>query len=238
MVGILYTMAVKTKPKLLLVEDDNSLASLLKKTLSQKYTIDTTKYATKAKELIRATNYDLLVLDVVLEDKDGTTGLDVCKYVREKNKEVPILFVTGKTAINYKLGAFKFGADDYLCKPFNTLELKARIEALLKRTKTPKKQILTVGELLLDQLEKSIKRNGKKIHLRKKEFELLEYLMLNKNKVLTRDMILDALWTSEEICSNSVDVHIRNLRKKLNTNGKQDLIKTVYGFGYKLEQTT
>ncbi|MBP9815774.1 response regulator transcription factor, partial [Candidatus Woesebacteria bacterium] len=184
--------------------------------------------------LAHINEYDLIILDYVLPD---TNGLELCLKLRRANIRVPILFVTVRYGIRDKVAALDAGADDYIVKPFSVKELHARIRALMRRSSNVyNDDVLKAGDLLLDVLNRKVVRNDMNIYLRRKEFNLLEYMLRNQNRVLTRGMILEHVWEDgiEEL-SNTVDVHIKYLRDKVDKPFNEKLIKTVHGLGYKLE---
>lgn len=218
-----------------MLEDDQQLACKIADVLGAEYNIDTVHRGNHARNLLRQNIYNIYIFDIILYDKDGTTGLDICRSVRRTDKTTPILIISGKDAINYKLGAFKAEADDYLCKPFNILELRARMNALLRPTAI-RNNILTSEDLSLDRNKMKVSCAGTPVYLRKKEFRILELLLLNKGRVLTRDMVMNKIWDSNcDVESNTVDVHIKNLRAKIDRPFNTKLIRTVYGVGYKIE---
>jgi DNA-binding response OmpR family regulator len=219
--------------KILLIEDEKETALTIKEKLKNDYQIDLAFRGEKGEELALINNYDIIIVDLMLPDKNG---LEICQDLRKERINAPILILTGEGSIKKKVLALDGGADDYLTKPFSFAELKARIKALTRRNKRDYSQLLIVGDLLLD-LEKRIARRGNRlIPLRRKEIALLEYLMRNPGRVLTRDMILCNVWSEgEEPLYNTVDVHIKYLRDRIDKNCHQKMIKTIYGLGYKLE---
>lgn len=222
------------KIKILLIEDDNNLAQTIKSLFKNEYAISTAYDVTCGMEHIQKGTYDLYIVDILLPNKKGLTGLDIVKYIRNADETTPILIITGKKAINFKLGAFNIGADDYLCKPFNLLELKARIRALIKRTEKYKVQnLLRLNNLCLERETLFVNRAGQKIDLRKKEFELLEFLLQNSGKIISRQNIINSVWNNE-ISNNTVDVYIKTLRQKIDAPFEKKLIKTIYGIGYRI----
>ena len=168
-------------------------------------------------------------------------GIEICKKLREQDIHTPILLLTAKSLVEDKIIGFNIGADDYLTKPFAFAELLARIKALTRRMQTTRDTILTVGDLTIDTNNYEVKRAGQKIRLSKKEYSLLEYLARNKNKVLTKEQIINHVWNYDaDVLPNSVEVYIKHLRKKIDEPfaiaGKA-LIHTVKGFsGYKISE--
>ncbi len=219
--------------KILLIEDENETALTLKDKLKTDYQIDIALCGEKGEELALSNNYDLIIIDLMLPDKNG---LEVCQNLRKESIHTPILILTGEGSIKKKVLALESGADDYLTKPFSFAELKARIMALMRRNKHDYGQSLVVGDLLLDLEKRIVKRGKRHIPLRRKEIALLEYMMRNPGRVLTRDMILNNVWgENEEPLYNTVDVHIKYIRDRIDKNYPQKMIKTIYGLGYMLE---
>lgn len=222
--------------RLLIVEDEEKLAEALKKGLEkQGYAVDLVPDGEAAQRRIEMSHndYDLVILDLMLPKKDG---LDVCKEVRAKGINVPILVLTARDALDYKVSALDLGADDYLVKPFSFEELVARVRALLRRPEQTLPTELKVKDLYLNTATRKVTRNGKEVSLTLKEFSLLEYLMRHPNQVLSREQIWDHLWDfAADSFSNVVDVHVKNLRKKIDDGTHQKLLETIRGVGYRLK---
>ncbi len=220
--------------KLLLVEDNKKLSDSIKNGLeAEGYAVDCLYDGELAEKriLINRDEYDLVVLDRMLPGKDG---MSVCKSWREANIVVPVIMLTALDSTNDKVTGLESGADDYLAKPFEFDELVARIHALLRRPKNMSHDVLKVGGVELDTTNMKAIFKKKELNLTLKEFMVLEYLMRNINKVITRDTLYSHAWDfADSSFSNTVDVHIKNLRKKLNDNGK--FIQTIRGVGYKIE---
>jgi DNA-binding response OmpR family regulator len=222
--------------RILIVEDSEKLSGLLKKGLeSEGYAADKVHDGKSAldKILLNYQDYDLIILDLMLP---GISGLEICRIVRDRKITTPILILTAKDTVDDRITGLNSGADDYLIKPFSFDELLARIRAILRR---PKQQIadkLEIKDLVLDLVSKKALRSGKEINLTLKELRMLEYFMRNKGKVLTREDIMTALWDFDfNSFSNVIDVHVKNLRKKIDSGYVHKLFKTVYGIGYKIE---
>ena len=221
-----------------LVEDDDSIRELVV------YTLRTTGFEAKGFstaalfwEAVEEEQPELVLLDIMLPDEDG---MSILKKVKgsSRTKNIPVIMLTAKSTEYDKVMGLDTGADDYVTKPFGVMELLSRIRAVLRRAKTDAgtedSQIISMGDLVLDTQKHEVRVQGKSVVLTYKEFELLSYLMKNKNIVLTRDKILDVIWNYEyEGESRTVDVHIGSLRQKLGPCGNR--IKTVRGVGYKLE---
>lgn len=220
--------------RLLVVEDEPKLNFLIKKGLQQKgYAVDSAFDGVEGQLFAENEVYDLIILDILLPKNDG---IAVCKNLRTMGITVPIIFLTAKDALEDKVLGLDSGADDYLVKPFEFTELLARIRALLRRPKASLPVLLVSGALTLDTGAQTAKINDRKVPLTKREFRLLEYLLRNKNKVLTREQILDHVWDmSSDAFSNTVDAHIKNLRRKLKGEYAKRL-ETVRGVGYKFTE--
>jgi two-component system copper resistance phosphate regulon response regulator CusR len=220
--------------KILLVDDDLQMASTVKDLLSGFFTVETCSSGVEGESIVYSNDYDLVILDVLLGDGNG---IEICRKIRENNYTMPILVLSGKAELENKVRALNYGADDYITKPFYAEELIARIRALLRRQKSGfAANTLSVGDLTLDLEKRKVARGKTVIPLRRKEFSLLEYLIRNEGRVMTRDMILDHLWESDtDSLTNIVDVHIKYLRDQLDKPYKKKLIKTVHGIGYKIE---
>lgn len=224
--------------KILLVEDEPKLAKALAKALKHfSYTVDVVDDGKVAYERIKMyhNDYDLVILDLMLPTIEGHI---VCRRVREQNINIPILILTAKIDTVTIVDLLDRGADDYLSKPFSMDELEARIKALLRRPKPVLSDVLRVGDLELNLTERSVRKNGERIHLTLKEFSLLEYFMRNKDRVISRDELLSHVWDFNytSFFSNSVDVHIKNLRRKIKDTDYNRMIETVRGVGYRLSE--
>jgi DNA-binding response OmpR family regulator len=221
--------------RILLVEDEIKLASFIQRGLKEEdYVVDVANDGEKALFQAEINPYDLIILDVILPVKDGIT---VCRELRSKKINVPVLMLTSKDRVRDKVLGLNSGADDYLAKPFAFEELLARISALLRRNKQDKTGILKVADLEIDQLRHKITRAGKEIQLTSKEFALLEYLMLNATHVVTRTMISEHVWHEDfDSFTNVIDVYMNFLRNKVDKGHKKQLIHTIHGKGYVLKE--
>jgi len=217
--------------RILVAEDDTPLAGFLRKGLeAEHYAVDVASDGVMASELAVAYDYDLLVLDLNLPKRDGVA---VLREVRGSKEAVPILVLTGRSRVEDRVSTLDQGADDYVTKPFSFSEFSARVRALLRRGKLPQQVTLQVDDLVLDRIGRSVERGGKKIELTSKEFALLEYLMRNAGRCITRAMIIEHVWNiSFDTTTNVVDVYINYLRKKVDENAPRKLIQTVRGSGY------
>lgn len=220
--------------KILVVEDNTKLADNIKQGLMQEgYAVDVIEdgLAAERRILINRTEYDIVVLDRMLPGKDGVS---VCKNWRESDVTIPVLMLTALDTTDDKVVGLDAGADDYLAKPFAFKELLARIHALLRRPKQSSPIILTSGNISLNTTSRTVTYKDKLLSLTLKEFMVLEYLLRNLNKVITRDELYSHAWDfADSSFSNTVDVHIKNLRRKIHDNGK--IIQTIRGVGYKME---
>ena len=221
--------------RILLVEDEIKLASFIQRGLKEEdYVVDVANDGEKALFQAEINPYDLIILDVILPVKDGIT---VCRELRSKKINVPVLMLTSKDRVRDKVLGLNSGADDYLAKPFAFEELLARISALLRRNKQDKTGILKIADLEMDQLKHKVTRAGREIQLTSKEFALLEYLMLNATHVVTRTMISEHVWHEDfDSFTNVIDVYMNFLRNKVDKGHKKQLIHTIHGKGYVLKE--
>lgn len=220
--------------RILIVEDDHKIATALKKGLEQEsFAVDVSFDGPDGLGSALTIKYDLIVLDRMLPG--GVDGVAICKKVREEKIHTPILFLTAKDKVSDKVEGLNSGADDYLVKPFAFEEFLARIKALLRRPEKTFETILEVEDLTLDNEKFAVRRDGQEIQLSKKEFSLLEYLMRNAGKIVSKDMIINHVWDFDaDILPNTVEVYIGYLRKKIDQQGLKKIIQTVRGFGYKI----
>lgn len=220
--------------RILAVEDDHKIAAAIKKGLSQEsFAVDVEYDGESGLGAASTLPYDLIILDRMLPEMDG---IELCKKLREQKIHTPIIMLTAKSNVSERVEGLNAGADDYLPKPFSFEELLARIRALLRRPKETQTDELTVQDLTLNTLSFSVTRSGKTIHLSSKEFALLEYLMRNAGRVLSKDNIIEHVWDFDaDVLPNNVEVYVGYLRNKVDKPFKQPLIHTVRGFGYKIE---
>lgn len=221
--------------KILIVEDQEKLAQLLKKGLETKgYAVDYVLDGEEGQSRIELSHedYDLVILDLMMPKKNG---FEVCRAVRGKNISIPILILTARDSTDDKITALDAGADDYLVKPFSFKELLARVRAILRRPKDSLPAELRIQNITLNPITRKVLCGDNEIDLTLKEFSLLEYLMRHPNQVLNREQILDNLWDfGFDSFSNVVDVHIKNLRKKLKDEDGKKILETVRGVGYRI----
>ena len=219
--------------RLLLVEDNKRLSDSLRLTLEDDgYAVDVAYDGLDGEEMGLMQAYDILILDIMLPGKDG---IEVCKALRNQRVRTPVLMLTARDALEDRVLGLDSGADDYLVKPFEVDELRARVRALLRRESVVKTGILQIGDLLLDPATHTVKRGDKLIELTAKEFSLLEYMMRHPNHLITREMAEEHLWSYENIvASNVVDVYIRRLRRKIDDPFEIKLFETLRGAGYRI----
>ncbi|MDH4083498.1 MAG: response regulator transcription factor [Nitrospira sp.] len=221
--------------RILLVEDDADLAQFIRKGLKEEhYAVDVATDGEEGLELALNNAYDLLILDIMLPKLDGLT---LCRRIRAKGNTTPVLLLTARNTVEDKVSGFDTGADQFLPKPFAFVELLAQIRALLRRGSTQQIVQLQAADLRLDPASHRVWRAGQEIALTNKEYALLEFLLRNKNRVLTRTAIIEHVWDiSYDPMTNIVDAHIRALRAKIDRDFSPPLIATVRGAGYMLEE--
>jgi len=216
--------------RILLVEDEKNVAAFIKKGLVEEaYTVDVAEDGPEGLLMATSADFDLIILDVMLP---GLNGIEVCKTLRGKGINKPILMLTAVDSVERKVEGLESGADDYLVKPFAFSELLARIKALLRRT-TDMVSELSLDDLRVDLLARRVYRGKREIILTQKEFSLLEYLLRNKGRVMSRTQIIENIWGYDfSPGTNIVDVHIKSLREKVDAGFERKLIHTVRGIGY------
>lgn len=223
--------------RVLLIEDEEKLAQAIAQGLSKKgYVVDVINEGDKAYSRLKVNymDYDLVILDLMLPGMDGS---QILKGARESNITTPILVLTARDEIDNKVNLLLSGADDYLVKPFSFDELSARMRALLRRPTEMQPTILRVRDLELNPAERVVRKDGKTVPLTLKEYMLLEYFMQHPGKAINREELFSHLWDfNDESFSNVVDVHIKNLRKKLDQGESENLLETVRGVGYRLKE--
>lgn len=217
--------------KILLVEDDVEISRFIKNNLTEdSFSVETAYDGPNGSFLARTNYYDVIVLDYSLPIK---SGLVVCEEIRSSGISTPIIFLTVHSEIRKKVQALGKGADDYMIKPFSLEELKARFYALCRRPSIMESPLLAIDDLVLDTQKRTVHRSGIPIYLTRKTYNLLEYLMKNRGMILSRGAILEYVWNSEsDPFSNTVEAHILSLRKKINIEGKKDLLRNIPGRGY------
>jgi DNA-binding response OmpR family regulator len=229
---------VKAKPpydgstmRILLVEDEPKMANFIARGLvAERYAVDVARDGRDGLEFAASYHYDLIILDLMLPQVDGS---EVLRRVRSRDSEIPVLILTARDTTHDKVKHFEAGADDYLTKPFAFEELLVRTKALLRRGPVNRSSDIKIADLALDRLSQQVKRGGRRIDLSAKEYALLEYLMVNAGRVMSRNMIIEHVWDqSFDGITNIVDVYIRHLRTKVDDQHAVKLIRTVRGVGY------
>lgn len=219
--------------RVLVVEDDRGLADVLLRGLSEEgYVVDLTEDGNSALHQARAVAYDAIVLDVMLP---GKSGIEVCRELRAGGATTPILMLTARDTVDDTVDGLEAGADDYLTKPFAFREFRARLQSVMRRGGASLSPTLAAGDLVLDLARREVRRDDRRVSLTNREYEVLAYLMQNRGRILTRTMIEDHVWGySYDGLSNTVDVHIKRLRQKLDRPDAPSIIETVRGAGYRL----
>jgi DNA-binding response OmpR family regulator len=219
--------------RILVVEDEIKLANAIKRALElQKYAVDVAYNGKEGLDLAVGENFGLIILDLMLP---GVDGLEICRQIRQNKICTPVLILTAKGQVDDKVAGLDVGADDYMVKPFSFEELFARARALSRRPSKMDNPILMTEDLTLDPTTYKVRRGNKLIELSTKEFYILEYLLRHKNAVVTREQIVNHVWSYEtNILPTTVEVHIKHLRDKVDAGFKKSLIKTIRGFGYEI----
>jgi two-component system copper resistance phosphate regulon response regulator CusR len=218
--------------RILVIEDETGIANMICRGLEQaRYTVDVARDGTQGLEKALENTYSLIILDLMLP---GIDGWRVCEELRSRRDKTPILMLTARDTVEDRVRGLDTGADDYLPKPFDFQELLARVRALLRRDKMHRARIIRVADLEIDTAQRRVTRGGIEIGLSHREYELLEALAAHESRVLTREVIQERIWMDEESYSNTVDVYIGMLRKKIDAGHSVKLIQTVRGAGYTL----
>ncbi len=221
--------------RILVVEDEKRLANFIKKGFEeQSYAVDVAGDGKEAEFLAHTNDYDLILLDILLPKQDGWK---TCENLRNGGIEIPIIMLTALGEVSSRIRGLDNGADDYITKPFEFDELLARVRAHLRRNHSSLNLVMEVNNLRLDTRTRKVERGGEEVQLTNKEFALLEYLILNKNKIVTRTMINEHVWDIHfDAGSNVIDVIVNYLRKKIEIPGEPKLIHTIRGAGYMLKE--
>ena len=219
--------------RVLIAEDDAALASFIAKGIkAESYAVDAVASGDDALYQAEQFDYDLVILDLNLPKMDG---MEVLKRLRTKKPSLPVIVLTARTRVEDRVQSLDMGADDYVVKPFAFSELSARMRAVLRRQAPEPSAVMRVGDLEFDRIRREVKRNGQPVTLTSKEFALLEYLMLNTGRPVTRQMIVEHVWNlSFDTSTNVVDVYVNYLRKKIDEGYPTRLLRTVRGVGYQL----
>jgi DNA-binding response OmpR family regulator len=217
--------------KILIIDDDPKVSDFLKNNLiNDNFLVEVSNKGADGSYKARINHYDLIIIDYALPDKNGIT---VCSEIRAAGSDAIILFLSATLDFKNKVKCLEAGADDYVTKPFAFEELRARIKALIRRSKKTENNIVTVSNLTLDIKKQTVRRDKLFIHLTKTEYNLLEYLMINKGTVLSRGMIMEHVWSANsDPFSNTIEAHMTNLRKKLGIKTTADIIRNIAGRGY------
>jgi len=218
--------------KLLVIEDDEVIAHILRAGLeSSRFSVDVARDGDTGLQMALSGEYALIILDLMLPRRDG---ISVCRELRTRRQTVPILMLTARDAVDDRVKGLETGADDYLPKPFDFSELLARVRALLRRDKVHRARVIQISDLEIDTTARRVRRGEREISLTPREYTLLEALAANEGRVVTREMIQDRIWQDDESYSNTVNVHVVALRKKIDADHPVKLIHTVHGAGYVL----
>ena len=221
--------------KILLAEDEVDLNNVVTRYLKKNgYSVDSVLDGEETLDYLEYSEYDLVILDIMMPKVDG---FEVIKKLRDKGNHTSVLMLTARDSADDKVKGLDLGADDYIVKPFDFNELMARIRAVVRRKYGNSSNKLVIGDLILDTSEKSVTRAGKQIELTGKEYEVLEYLMQSKNRILSRDQIKEHVWDFDyEGDSNIIDVLIKNIRKKIDIEDGKQIIYTKRGLGYVIKE--
>ncbi len=221
--------------KILVIEDEKKVANFLQKGLKEEqYVVDVAYDGLEGEHLAKTNDYDLILLDIMLPGKDG---IEILKTLRQCQVNIPVIMLTAKEMVEDKIKGFNAGCDDYISKPFSFEELLVRIRAVLRRGGGAMSNVITFADLTLDLISHKVIRAGREIELTAKEYTLLEYLVRNPNRVLTRTMIAEHVWDyNYDSFTNVIDVYINYLRNKVDRGFDTKLIHTVRGVGYVLKE--
>jgi len=219
--------------RVLVVEDDQEISAALRTGLEDVgYDVHIVRDGERAIRLLSRAKFSVVLLDLMLP---GADGFRVCQSMRESGDTTPVLMLTARDAVKDRVTGLDTGADDYLAKPFEFEELLARIRALLRRELAAKSAVVQVEDLVVDTAKRRVERGGRPIHLTPREYDLLVALAMRTSRILTREIIQQIVWNADDTSSNTVDAHMRNLRKKIDHAFPKKLIHTIYGVGYILK---
>lgn len=216
-----------------MVEDDQEISAALRTGLEDVgYDVHIVRDGERAIRLLSRAKFSVVLLDLMLP---GADGFRVCQSMRESGDTTPVLMLTARDGVKDRVTGLDTGADDYLAKPFEFEELLARIRALLRRELAAKSAVVQVEDLVVDTAKRRVERGGRPIHLTPREYDLLVALAMRSSRILTREIIQQIVWNADDTSSNTVDAHMRNLRKKIDHAFPKKLIHTIYGVGYILK---
>lgn len=221
--------------KILVIEDEIKLAESIHEYFEKQYKVETASTFSEAANKIRNYDYDCILLDLMLPDGNG---LNILKMLKEDNKTEGVIIISAKNSLEDKIEGLELGADDYLPKPFHLSELAARISSIIRRRKFQGRNTVQINDLTIDTDAKTVSCNGNLIDLTRKEYDLLIFLSVNKNRVISKDAIAEHISGEQADFLDNYDIiyaHIKNLKKKLTASGAEDHLKSVYGMGYKYE---
>lgn len=223
--------------KVLIVEDEKTLAYEIEAFLKKSFYLCDIAHSFRAGlEQLELNKYDFILIDLSLPDGDG---LEILKRAKKNNPDAAYIIITARTQLKDRVSGLDLGADDYLAKPFYLLELQSRMQAIARRKFNITEELLSIGEFHIDLLKRVVIFGEEKIELSRKEFDLLSYLLLHKNRVLTRVQLSEHIWgnfVNDDYDSNYIDAHIKNIRKKLNAWGETEWLETVRGVGYRIKK--
>ena len=221
--------------RVLIIEDNEQLAKGLQRGLKALYAVDSVMTGQEGLRRAEQTDYDAILLDLNLPD---ISGEQVCTELRKRGQSTPVIILSGRDLLADKISLLDMGADDYMTKPFNLNEVTARLRAVMRRTGSSSQNEIVVGDFVLDPAGRTLHRKGTHIEMRRKEFDLMEYMMRHAGQTLTRVMMLEHVWDmNDDLWANVVDVHIKHLRDKVDRPFGTKCIRTVHGVGYKLDIT-
>lgn len=222
--------------RILLIEDDEAIIDVIRVGLEEaRYIVDSANDGLTGLNMALEQNYSVILLDVMLP---GANGWEICQRLRARRDQTPVLMLTARDSPEDRVRGLDLGADDYLPKPFDFPELLARIRALRRRDKMHRTRVIQVGDIEIDTGSRRVFRDRKEVNLTEREYTLLEALASHEGRTLTREFILDRVWNDDESLSNTVDVYIRLLRRKIDSGRVITMIQTIHGVGYTLRTTS